>query len=119
MGPSSEGVYWVTTNINITGNSDPGTSGILSPFSKIKGLYFNDENEPDNFMFEFRNDIERILKEKGVEYIDIKVDNKEDYYRIMNNLSNFNNDKIKMFWRTEDNYAMTIAAVEELDEENI
>lgn len=103
--------------MNITGNSDPGTSGILSPFSKISGLYFNDENEPDNFMFEFKKDIERILAGKGIEYIDIKVDNKEDYFKIMNNLSTFNNEKIRMFWRTEDNYNMTLSTVEEVEDE--
>lgn len=111
------GVYRITTYINITGNSDPGTSGILSPFSKIKGLYFNDENEPDNFMYEFKNDIERILKGKGINYIDIKVDNKDDYYRIMNELSDFANDSIKMYWKTDDDYTITLGNVEELDED--
>ena len=95
----------------------PGTSGILSPFSKIKGLYFNDDNEPDNFMFEFKQDIERILKDKGVDYIDIKVDNKEDYYRIMNNLADFADNQIKMYWRTTDDYTITLENVEDMDEE--
>lgn len=67
-------------------------------------------------MFEFKQDIERILLEKGVNYIDIKVDNKEDYFKIMNNLSDFNNNKIKMLWRTADNYNITLTAVEEIDE---
>ena len=61
----------------VCGNSDPGTSGILSPFGKIEGLYFNDSREPDDYEFAFKQDIEKIMKADGVKYIEITAENKE------------------------------------------
>ena len=79
------------------GNSDPGTSGTLSPFSKdIKGLYFNDDPEPDNFIGEFRNSVQEILDEEGAEYISIKFDDPQDYYNILNELHQFTENNIKV-----------------------
>ena len=47
----------------------PGTSGLLTPYGKMDGLYFDDSMEPDDFIFEFRKSIEEILKNQGVSYI--------------------------------------------------
>lgn len=93
----------------------PGTSGLLSPFSKIKGLYFDDSKEPDNFMYEFKKDLKRILADKGVNYVDINLDNKDDFYKVMNNLADFINDDIKMYWRTANDLNITLERVEELE----
>lgn len=71
------------------GNSDPGTSGILSPFSKIKGLYFNNDGEPDFFLTEFVKDINRLIKKEGHECIEIEFETKEEYYEIMNYVEHF------------------------------
>lgn len=38
-------------DINVCGNSDPGTSGVLTPFCETKGLYFVDRTEPEEFKF--------------------------------------------------------------------
>ena len=56
----------------------PGTSGVLSPFGQIEGLYFNNSSEPDDFEFNFKKDLSRVLEEEGVERIEIKADNKEE-----------------------------------------
>ena len=72
----------------------PGTSGILSPFGKIEGLYFNDSREPDDYEFAFKQDIEKIMKADGVKYIEITAENKEDYYRILDKLSELNKNAV-------------------------
>lgn len=74
----------------------PGTSGLLSPYSKIKGLSFDDSMEPDNFRFEFLKAVKEVLKEDGVDYIDIDFDNRDDYYSFVNNLHDFNEKNINV-----------------------
>lgn len=81
-------------DLTVCGNSDPGTSGMLSPFGKMDGLYFDDSMEPDNFIFDFKKSVEEIVKRKGVTYVSVKFDTKEDYYKAMNLLRNFNDEKI-------------------------
>lgn len=56
-------------DINVCGSSDPGTSGVLTPFCKTNGLYFNDENEPESFKYEFEKSIYNEMKEKSDETI--------------------------------------------------
>ncbi len=75
----------------------PGTSGILSPFSKIDGLYFNTEGEPDSFLVNFIKDINRIIKEDGKDLLEIEFETKEDYYEVMNYVERFLDDDIRVF----------------------
>ena len=77
-----------------TGNSDPGTSGVLSPFGNIQGLSFNDSKEPSSKEFELKKDIEKILSTKGVECIQITTETEDDYYRLLDELAEFNKDSI-------------------------
>lgn len=86
----------------------PGTSGVLSPFGKIKGFYFNDSKEPDDYEFEFVNDLTRILKNKGVDYIAIKCDNKDDYYNILDKLTEYNKDCITVSGISKDKMTLII-----------
>ena len=78
-------------------NSLPGTSGLLSPYNKMKGLYFNDDNEPDDFLLEFKKSIKELAEKNGKYYIDISYDDREEYNKIMDKIVEFNNDKIKVF----------------------
>ena len=64
-------------------NSDPGTSGVLSPYAKIDGLYFNPETEPDNFYYDLIEDVERILEEKGYTVLKCQYDNPDDMYNTL------------------------------------
>lgn len=74
----------------------PGTSGVLSPFGKIEGLFFNNSREPDEYEFDFKKDLRKLMEEDGVEYIEIQLDNKEDYYKLLDDLSNFNKESIRV-----------------------
>lgn len=97
----------------------PGTSGVLSPFGKIKGLYFNEDSEPDDFMFDFMEDMKKILEKEDIEYLDVNFKNREEYYKAMNMLREFNTENVKVsFTSREGNYDMIIEQ-EDMDEEPI
>lgn len=81
----------------VCGNSDPGTSGTLSPFSKIQGLYFDNSNEPDDFLFNLQSDLEKISKENNELFIKLSFDNKDDYLNCINKLEKLNNENIAIY----------------------
>ena len=81
-------------DILVCGNSDPGTSGCLSPFSKIKGLYFDDSNEPDEFYYELSKYVKEKCEKSGKIYIGFEFEDKEDFYKTLSNLQNFADDSI-------------------------
>ena len=92
----------------VCGNSDPGTSGVLSPFGKIKGFYFNDENETDAFRFDYAKDLERVLTEENFEYIKINCATKEEYYALLNKLADFNENAIKINGTSREKYEVVV-----------
>lgn len=96
----------------------PGTSGVLSPFGKIDGLYFNNSREPDDFMFDFKKDIKKIMDDEDVEYLEIKVDNKDDYYKLLSELSNFNDNAITVSGTSKDVYTVIVENEEDVDKKD-
>ena len=96
----------------------PGTSGVLSPFGKIDGLYFNNSREPDDFMFDFKKDIKKIMDEDDVDYLEIKVDNKDDYYKLLSELSNFNDNAITVNGTSKDVYTVIVENEEDVDKKD-
>lgn len=81
----------------VCGNSDPGTSGLLSPYSNIQGLYFNEDPEPDDFMYKFQEDLKKIEQQHGISYIRLDYSSDSDFYDALYNLQKFNEDNIKCF----------------------
>lgn len=78
-------------DLNVCGNSDPGTTGIITPFCETDGLYFNNKNEPENFKAEFEKDLVDYFKDNSDDlyiYLDFKNDN--EYYEIITKLDNIN-----------------------------
>lgn len=101
----------------VCGNSDPGTSGVLSPFGKINGLYFNESSEPDDYEFNFKQDLSKILEEEDVERIEIKANNKEDYYKILDQLAEFNKNCITVSGTSREKYTLIVEEYKDLDAE--
>ena len=107
--------YLGNIDLLVCGNSDPGTSGILSPFGKIDGLYFNNSREPDDYEFNFKQDLSRIMKEDGVEYIEILLDNKDDYYKLIDELAEFNKNCITVSGTSKNQYNIILENATEED----
>ena len=74
----------------------PGTSGLLSPFSDMKGLYFDESEEPDDFLFRLNKDLEKIYDKKGINYIKLDFENKDDFYSALVDMQKFNRENIRV-----------------------
>lgn len=81
-------------DILVCGNSDPGTSGVLSPFAKIDGLYFDPSPEPSDFYFNMIRDLKTKFKDKGKTYIVIDYDNPVDFYRGLDELMKYTDEGV-------------------------
>lgn len=80
-------------DINVCGNSDPGTTGVLTPFCKTHGLHFEDVLEPEEFKYEFEQEIREMEKEQNPDNVFIELDydksNIRDLFDKMNHLTKF------------------------------
>ena len=70
-------------DILVCGNSDPGTSGSLTPFTKMKSFYFDDSLEPSDFYYRLAEDLKAEYKKKGVKYITFQYDTPEEFYNAL------------------------------------
>ena len=86
----------MTNPYEYSGNSDPGTSGVLSPFTDIDGLYFDNSEEPDDFAYRLSQDLERILKEKDIQYIKFDFESKDDFFNILTKMKEFTNENVRV-----------------------
>lgn len=80
-------------DVLVCGNSDPGLSGLLSPYAKIDGLYFDPQPEPDNFYYDLIKDLDEKFKGSNIKYIKCEFDNAEDFYKALSDMEKIN-DKI-------------------------
>ena len=79
----------------------------MSPFTKLDGMYFNKEREPDEFRAEFMKDVEKALDDEDVEYIGFNCTNKIDFYNLMDMLEGINR-KVTAYGTSKDEYAIVI-----------
>lgn len=68
-------------DLNVVGNSDPGATGILTPFIQTDGLNISDKKEPERKQFELLQIIEEAVKNEYIETFG--VDTFEDYTELM------------------------------------
>jgi hypothetical protein len=73
-------------DLNVVGNSDPGASGVLTPFIKTYGLNISDKKEPEDKQYELMKIIEEAVQNE-YDYIEkFGIETYEDYYNIINNI---------------------------------
>ena len=73
-------------DLNVVGNSDPGATGILTPFIQTDGLNISDKKEPESRQFELLRIIEEAVKNEH-EYIEnFGIETFEDYYTMINKI---------------------------------
>ena len=73
-------------DLNVVGNSDPGATGILTPFIKTHGLNISDKKEPESKQFELLQVIEEAVKNE-YEYIEkFGIETYDDYYEMINKI---------------------------------
>lgn len=96
-------------DLTVCGNSDPGTSGLISPFTKMDGLYFDDTLEPDDEVFRLRNAIEDLIHQEGFDYVMINFEKPEDFYSAANAMRHFVDENIRVYMSSkDDDYSLII-----------
>lgn len=104
-------------DILVCGNSDPGTSGVLSPFAKIDGLYFNSSDEPDEFYYNLTRDLEEKCKQDGRLYIKMDFESAHDYYEMLEKMIKFTEGSIKISGTSrEGHYELVINEDSDMDD---
>ena len=100
-------------------NSDPGTSGLLSPFAKIDGLYFSKEAEPSEFYYNLMSDLEKKWDEKGYKYIKMNFESSQDFYNALYCISQFNSENIKAYGTSRDEqYEIVLNEDSDMDDQS-
>lgn len=73
-------------DLTTASNSDPGATGLLSPFNKLDGVYFDSTPDPDNFQLDFSEDMRQYMEKRGKFYISPRAFTEEEYHEIKNRL---------------------------------
>lgn len=104
-------------DILVCGSSDPGSAALLSPWSTIEGFHFDSTPEEDNFMYEFREDLNskkwKVEDDSPYDQVRLTPDSKERYFEILNKLSEYNNE-IYTFCTESDDH-LIIEETEDID----
>ena len=73
-------------DLNVVGNSDPGSTGVLTPFIKTFGLNISDKKEPETKQFELLKIIEEAVQNE-YDYIEkFGIETYDDYYTVINKI---------------------------------
>lgn len=74
-------------DLNVVGNSDPGSTGVLTPFIKTNGLFISDKKEPESKQFELLKSIEEAIENEN-EIENCGIETYDDYSNIINRIFN-------------------------------
>jgi hypothetical protein len=66
-------------DLNVVGNSDPGSTGILTPFIETHGLNISDKKEPETKQFELMKIIEEAVKNENYYVENFGIETEEQY----------------------------------------
>ena len=64
----------------------PGTSGVLTPFTEMESLYFDNNNEPDDWFYQFNKRMNEIYDKNGISYIKFDFDSANDFYNALESM---------------------------------
>lgn len=95
----------------------PGTSAVLVPTCKTKGLYFDGRNEPEEFKFEFDKYLNDYLnKEDDCLNISPVFDSAEEYYDLIRHCNDLNKGfEVHSYVNDDDLYTIEINMDDEID----
>lgn len=80
----------------VCSNSDPGMSGVLTPFNSMKSMHFDESTEPSDFYYNLIQDLKELHKKDDSTYIICHYDNPSDFYKGLEELKRFTNDNISI-----------------------
>lgn len=94
----------------------PGTSGLVSPFVEMNGLYFDDSNEVDNFSYELDKDLIKKFDNEKIPYITIHTNNETEFYDKMLEFEKFNDSIIATGTAAEGSLNIVEDDIKDMDE---
>lgn len=65
--------------MNVVGNSDPGATGVLTPFIQTHGLSMSDKDEPEAKQFELLQSVEEAMRNEEIYLENFGIETYEDY----------------------------------------
>lgn len=71
----------------VCGHSDPGTTGNMSMYCDLKSLYFSNNEEPEDKLFQLQKDIDLEFERLGRHRISFNVSSAEELYEVLNKLN--------------------------------
>jgi len=75
----------------VCGSSDPGVGGIITPFCKTDGLFFEDAFEPESFKYDFDKNVVIFRRETSdVLIVDTSYDNINEYFEAQKRFKEMN-----------------------------
>lgn len=83
----------------------------------MTSFYFDNSEEPDDFLFKLNNDLENICTEKGVNFIKLDFEDKDDYYNTLIAMQKFTSDNIRVSGTSREGHYEVVIDNEEPDEE--
>ena len=84
----------------------------------MEGLHFNNDPEPDGFLFEFMKDVRNMMNKNNKEFIEVEFESPEDYYEVMNNINEFTKNNISCYGISRDAPVVVFTQEEELKAEH-
>ena len=84
----------------------------------MEGLHFNNDPEPDGFLFEFMKDVKDMMDKNNKEFIEVEFESPEDYYEVMNNINEFTKNNISCYGISRDAPVVVFTQEEELKAEH-
>ena len=73
-------------DLNVVGNSDPGSTGILTPFIETDGLNISDKKEPESNQFNLLQIIEEAVKNENYYVETFGIDTVEQYSELLDKI---------------------------------
>ena len=92
-------------------------AGLLSPFGKIDGLYFNASNEKDNFMYEFQKDLAEVQAQHGIQYIKMDFDSENDFYNTLMKMQQYSKDNVSFYGTSKAGHYEVVVESEKSDDD--
>lgn len=80
----------------VCSNSDPGMSGVLTPFNDMKSMHFDESMEPSSFYYNLIQDLKEIHEKDDSAYIICHYDSPSDFYKGLEALRNFTEENISI-----------------------
>ena len=73
-------------DLNVVGNSDPGATGVLTPFIKTDGLNISDKNEPESGQFKLLQIIEEAVQNENYYVETFGIETEEQYANLIDKI---------------------------------